>query len=562
MSIHGEKIWSGSAAWAGVTNVFVQHQELDGKHRGISAFALRRGTPGLRQGKEALTMGMRGMVQNTVHFDGAIAAEKQLLGKVGKGMEVAQDAMMHGRLAISWSCLGGMKRCAQLMLRYTSRRQISTGRLLDNPLILNRLGGLTTKITAVECLVTQIAKLLDYQVKIPVELYTACKTSAPEFYWQAADDLVQFLGGRGYIETNIAPQILRDARVLRIFEGPTETLNMFLGSRVVSSDQDFADFLKNNFNAAEIHEKLLGAVKQINKRFADNPLFEKNLDNKRWIYILIGEIATYAILLAASKYSYSQQPTTEIKRAIAWAELQLQQKIDKALVVTPDELVTVTADLTSELINSYQEAIGDVQQNLAGEDWELDELLAVEQGSKELNSKRITETLVRRGEQRWKPASTKGARECPPREGEKRGEVSNTNKGELDKNKSVQDWLSQWLGKKLEIPQEKIDRSKSFADYGMDSVMAVELAEDLEQWLPNSLELEPTLAWNFPSIEALAGYLSEQGGQEVQESRGLNEAELQKTQEQGEQEKLNNLSEDELARSLMQEIALAKRRDN
>ena len=79
------------------------------------------------------------------------------------------------------------------MLRYTSRRQVSTGRLLDNPVILTRLGGLTAQITAVECLVTQIALLLDRGFKVPVELYTACKTSAPEFYYQAADDLVQFL---------------------------------------------------------------------------------------------------------------------------------------------------------------------------------------------------------------------------------------------------------------------------------------------------------------------------------------------------------------------------------
>ena len=61
-NIQGEKIWTGSAAWAGVTNVFVQHQDLNGDRQEISAFAVRRDTPGLRQGKESLTIGMRGMV--------------------------------------------------------------------------------------------------------------------------------------------------------------------------------------------------------------------------------------------------------------------------------------------------------------------------------------------------------------------------------------------------------------------------------------------------------------------------------------------------------------------
>ncbi|MEM6716558.1 MAG: AMP-binding protein, partial [Cyanobacteria bacterium P01_C01_bin.147] len=92
--LQGEKIWSGSAAWAGLLNVFVQHPEASG----ISGFAVCKGTPGLRQGPEALTMGMRGMVQNTVYLEGVPVAAAQLLGQPGKGMTVAQDAMMYGRL--------------------------------------------------------------------------------------------------------------------------------------------------------------------------------------------------------------------------------------------------------------------------------------------------------------------------------------------------------------------------------------------------------------------------------------------------------------------------------
>ena len=59
-SLIGTKIWSGSAAWAGAMNIFARHPET-GK---ISGFVVRRGMAGLRQGPEALTMGMRGMVQN------------------------------------------------------------------------------------------------------------------------------------------------------------------------------------------------------------------------------------------------------------------------------------------------------------------------------------------------------------------------------------------------------------------------------------------------------------------------------------------------------------------
>ena len=172
---------------------------------------MKKGTPGLRQGPEALTMGMRGMVQNTVRLENVPVSAAQRLGEAGKGMLVAQDAMMYGRLAIAAACVGGMKRCAQLMLRYSQRRTISTGKLLDNPVMQTRLNWVVKAIAATESLVTLTATRLDSDLHVPEEIYAACKIAAPEFYWQAADHLVQCLGGRGYIETNLAPQILRDA---------------------------------------------------------------------------------------------------------------------------------------------------------------------------------------------------------------------------------------------------------------------------------------------------------------------------------------------------------------
>lgn len=233
--LYGTKIWSGSASWAGAINVFVQLVDTNAKPRGITAFTVLQGTPGLRIGSEALTMGMRGMVQNTMYFNDVPVEPRNLLGEVGAGMKVAEDTFMFARLGLAAITVGGMKRVAQLMHRYGSRRSIATGRLLNNPVTLARLSDLTAAITAVETLVALITELLDAGHLVPEEAFVACKTSGPEFLWSAADSLVQLLGGRGYMENNLAPQILRDARIYRIFEGPTETLNMYLGSRVINS---------------------------------------------------------------------------------------------------------------------------------------------------------------------------------------------------------------------------------------------------------------------------------------------------------------------------------------
>ena len=518
--LNGTKIWSGSAAWAGVINVFVQQKDAHGKFQGISGFAVRRGTPGLRQGPEALTMGMRGMVQNTVYLNNVPVSASQRLGDPGEGMKVAQDAMMYGRLAIAAASVGGMKRCAQLWHRYSSRRQISTGRLLDNPLVLARLNGLTAAITTVETLVTSIAQLLDQGQEVPIEAYTVCKIAAPEFYWQAADNLVQFLGGRGYIETNIAPQILRDARVLRIFEGPTETLTAFLGSRLIYQPEALKRLLCDILGVPEIYEQLQQTVEQI-QYYRKSP-FTEATKTKHWTAMLCGDVAMWGVLLAVLQAKAIATPLESLDRAIAWTKEHFQQKIAQGFIKTPDELVISSANKTTELIADYETAIGDLEQTLAGEDRELDELLRKHGEIRQYSA-------VKKIERAAKPISEE--------DWEKRG--------------SIEDWLKNWLGKKLNLSSQNIDPKRAFADYGIDSVMAVELAQDLQEWLGYTQELEASLAWNFPNIKSLAKYLttlaSAAEDEAVEEILSMAEPEIISA--------IKNASEEEIQTAISQEMA-------
>ncbi|MBR8838433.1 MAG: long-chain-fatty-acid--CoA ligase [Stigonema ocellatum SAG 48.90 = DSM 106950] len=73
---------------------------------------------------------------------------------------------------------------------------------------------------------------------------------------------------------------------------------------------------------------------------------------------------------------------------------------------------------------------------------------------------------------------------------------------------SIENWIMDWLVRKLTVEAKLIDPSKSFADYGLDSVRAVKLAQDLSDWLGYSLE--ETIVWNFSTIESLARHLGSQ----------------------------------------------------
>ncbi len=482
-TLKGEKIWSGSAAWAGVTNVFVQQTDETGAPVGISGFAVQKGTPGLKQGPEALTMGMRGMVQNTVLLDRAWVDESQRLGEAGQGMMVAQDAMMYGRLAIASASVGGMKRCAQIMLRYSESRTISTGRLLDNPVLLTRLSWLTNAIAAVESLVTLTATRLDAGLSIPEEIYAACKIAGPEFYWQAADHLVQCLGGRGYIEPNLAPQILRDSRILRIFEGPTESLAMYLGARVLKQPAGLRKFFEDLCLSA-IGEQLFEAAEQILARYLSKSApFSEVLQAQRQASFMVGNVATEAILLAALKSEKADL------LAIAWGERQFEGAIARALQPNPNEAAITSAAAISEHIKRYQGSIGNVEKTLSGADEEMDELLKLEQHPR-LPAVPQSEKAPQQTVHTQKTYSSSAS---PSTSRQKR---------------TIENWIVQWLAKQLSVNVSTISPAKAFADYGMDSVMAVELAQDLGTFLKLSDPLEVTLAWNFPTIEALASHLT------------------------------------------------------
>src|SRR5262249_48144261 len=154
-------------------------------------------------------------------------------------------AMTGTRLPIAVAAIGAMKRCVQLIYRYAHVREVLTGRLLENPVAILYCKEIIFQIAQLEALIYHIATLMDAQQAPPIEVFHVAKIMAPECLWQAVDRLIQLLGGRGYTENNIAPRILRDARVLRIFEGPTEVLEAHLGARVFNQSDDLERFLRN-----------------------------------------------------------------------------------------------------------------------------------------------------------------------------------------------------------------------------------------------------------------------------------------------------------------------------
>ncbi|WP_013334492.1 acyl carrier protein [Gloeothece verrucosa] len=93
---------------------------------------------------------------------------------------------------------------------------------------------------------------------------------------------------------------------------------------------------------------------------------------------------------------------------------------------------------------------------------------------------------------------------------------------------SIQNWLVSWIAKELDLSENEINTSKSLLEYSLNSMTAMMLVGDLEDWL--KIEIVPTLVWDYPSIDALTEYLSEQTGNsaEIETNNLSSEADSQK----------------------------------
>ncbi|MER8000512.1 acyl-CoA dehydrogenase family protein [Streptomyces sp. NPDC095613] len=373
--VNGAKCWISLGSWAGHVNLLTKTTDENGRAKGLSAFLVEGRSTGFVPGAEAVTLGMRGFPQNRIDIKDLRLPADALLGEEGQGMAVAQSAFYGGRGMLGGACVGVMKRCLQLSARFAARRSVATGKLLDNGRAQQILSECLAATRAVEILVGQVAEELDAGREVPAELFSACKILSTELAFRVADWSVQLLGARGYLDTNVVGKLFRDIRLLRIFEGATETLTVYMGSVIAKDPQQLAELIGDRYGARSTLE-LLGTtyVDLMAGLPASDKVTRTARRNRHILANITGELACWGMLAAMTEHT-ARATGTELDHYTAfWAERQLADRVHRARDGKRQYGVFDAAFL-SEQIAAYETAIGDVQQSLAGEDRELDGLL-------------------------------------------------------------------------------------------------------------------------------------------------------------------------------------------
>ncbi len=363
--IDGTKRWNGSA-WCGVISVFARLVDAEGRARGLTGFVLRQTDPGVEIGPESLTMGIRGIIQNSITFTGVRVGSERALGEVGKGMHVVEDVLSHGRLATAAVGLGAALRSGQLIHRYASRRTIETGMLIDNPQTRVKISEMLHRIATDRELLLHCAARLDAGDAIVPEVAMAVKVSATDTGNFAADLMVQLLGGRGYMENNIAPQLFRDARMLSIGEGANEGLVAAVGRSLRIGDA-VQGFLASYESSGAIVERLNAASAALARRSSSDGAFAGEAA-VAWHDALRGRLAVAALTLAAAMAIGDTATTT-------WAQQRFQALCADAETEVPLANSVLPTALMVEHLKEFEELIGDLEPLAPDIDYTLDPLL-------------------------------------------------------------------------------------------------------------------------------------------------------------------------------------------
>ena len=229
--LDGQKCYITNAPEADVFTVFAVTDRAKGA-RGISAFIVERGFPGLEVGPPEKKMGLRGSHTAPLFFSECRVPAANLLGPEGAGYTTALKILTKGRATLAARCVGGMERCLEESVRFAKQRVTMGKPIAEHQLVQAHLAEMATDIFASRELTRRVAGLSDAGHTAIKEAAIA-KLFVTEAFARVVDKAVQVHGGLGYMKEVAVERFYRDARITRIYEGTSEIQKLIIARRVL-----------------------------------------------------------------------------------------------------------------------------------------------------------------------------------------------------------------------------------------------------------------------------------------------------------------------------------------
>jgi alkylation response protein AidB-like acyl-CoA dehydrogenase len=225
--LNGTKMFITNGTWADVVLLFARSTDAPG-HKGVTAFLVPADSPGLTRRTLHGKLGLRGQATAELVFEDVRVPAAAMLGPEGKGFSVAMSALAKGRMSVAAGCVGIAQAALDAAVRYAGEREQFGGPIARHQLVQELISDIAVDVDAARLLTWRVADLIDRGRPFATEASKA-KLFASEAAVRAANNALQVFGGYGYIDEYPAGKLLRDARVMTLYEGTSQIQKLLIG---------------------------------------------------------------------------------------------------------------------------------------------------------------------------------------------------------------------------------------------------------------------------------------------------------------------------------------------
>ena len=224
--INGSKMFITNGTWADVCLLFARTGG-PGPH-GISAFLVPTSTPGFTRREIRGKLGLRGQATAELTLTDVTVPAASMLGDEGQGFTIAMKALDKGRVSVAAGCVGIVQACLDAVVDYTRTRTQFGRPIAGFQLVQDMIAEISVDADAARLLVWRAADLIERGERFGVAASKA-KYFASEAAVRAANLAIQAFGGYGYIDEYPVQKLMRDARVMTLYEGTSQMQKLLIG---------------------------------------------------------------------------------------------------------------------------------------------------------------------------------------------------------------------------------------------------------------------------------------------------------------------------------------------
>lgn len=225
--INGTKMFITNGTWADVVLLFARTGDAPG-HKGVSAFLVPTDIPGLTRRPVHGKLGLRGQATAELVLEDVRVPAGAMLGPEGKGFTVAMSALAKGRMSVAAGCVGIAQAALDAAVRYAGEREQFGKPIASYQLVQELISDIAVDVDAARLLTWRVADLIDRGQDFATAASKA-KLYASEAAVRAANNALQVFGGYGYIDEYPVGKLVRDARVMTLYEGTSQIQKLIIG---------------------------------------------------------------------------------------------------------------------------------------------------------------------------------------------------------------------------------------------------------------------------------------------------------------------------------------------